>query len=158
MIAVLIVVVAMIMLFNTQISATEENIETLTRATSAETNNMNVQNLNDITMMVPNQQNVELVKILIFGCIYGDEDEDYEFTISPTDNVDFQAGDDVEEVLDQTIPGDYYLEMDCGETLDRQIQAGREPPEDAEEVIGSRFDVPLPNGETGSALLYRWRG
>jgi len=115
---------------------------------------MEVQNLNEITMMVPGESNIELLTVLMYGCVYGEQDDDYEYTISPTDQIRFEAGNDVQEVLDETIPGRYYLRMEC--SGDRVVTAGEDPPEDAQ-VIGSTFDVPLPDGGTTTAYLYRWR-
>lgn len=154
MILVLLVAVITLFLYDLQTRTGAETVDALTDAGTAYEGHVILQNLHDLDLIVPHQANPDLVQVLIYACDYGDEEEGYEYTVSPTAPIQFQTEEDIEAVLDETMHGSYYLDMEC--EGDRHIQIGDEPPADAE-ILVAPVQVPLPRGGTTTAYLHQWQ-
>ncbi len=156
MLLVLIIAVIALLLYDTQVRSTGETADVLADTTTVYGGHVTLQNLHDLSLIVPHQQNPSLVQVLIYACDYGKEEEGYGYTVSPSEPIQFQTEEDIKAVLDETIPGNYYLRLPCDKEEERVITIGEEPPANAE-VLGAPIRVPLPQGTVTTAFLYRWR-
>lgn len=156
MLIVLLIAIVALLLYDTQTRATTDTVDVMADTTTVYGGHLTLQNIHDLSLIVPHQQNPDLISVMIYACAYGDADEGYEYTISPSAPIQFQTEEDIQAVLDETIPGNYYLKLPCDEEEKHVITFGEEPPQTAE-VLGAPIRVPLPRGGTTTALLYRWQ-
>lgn len=153
---VLIVVVVALFLYGTRAEQTVRTAEQFGSAEVRYESDVHLENLHDLSLIVPRQQNPDLVQVLVYACGVGDESGGFNYTRSTTLPIKFRTEDDIESVMDEIIVGQYYLEMECDEDGDRVLEVGSEPGPDVDNVVVTRILVPRIEGGVTTARLHRW--
>lgn len=97
-----------------------------------------------------------MINIIKYGCVYGDQNENYRIDISNGDeDIIAEAPKILERHLDDNIGAQYRMTVGCNSD-DKKIVAGSEIPDDTERVISSTIEVPLTNGNKTQVILKRW--
>lgn len=157
LIGILIVSVVAVILFFNQATTTAENMESLASSSLAYNSKLRLLNLYETAYIAPFEENPRMIKTISYACQYGDE-PGWTYTMSDPLPIIFDPDDYLENYFDTTTPGNYYFYVDCGNgTASRQLEMGSPPPDDADDVLVSRMDVPLPYRNRTEAYLYRWQ-
>jgi len=169
LIAILIVVILSAFLFLNLASTTGENIRDLSITFTAYDSQARQQTLYQDAYVVTQGKNPSIITAVAYGCSYGRDTEGFEYFTSDKVLIVFKPERYVERYFNQTISGNYYFEMTCPREHeeDKKLTAGKQPPEDAENMLVTSMEIPLPRKETFAdgreeptttkAFLYRWR-
>lgn len=135
-----------------------ETAEAISSETASMYTDINIMSIYETDYVIQDQKNRRLVDALSYGCYAGNQGKD-EFThvVSEPDNVNFFPVRFLERDLNFTVTGNFRFEMDCApwNESSEKIQVGPEPPENTDLIVRS-IPVPLPEGNSTNARLYRW--
>lgn len=168
LIAILIVAILSAFLFLNLASTTGENIQDLSITFTAYDSQARQQTLYQDAYVVTQGKNPSIITAVAYGCSYGRDTEGFEYFTSDKVLIVFKPEQYIERYFNQTISGNYYFEMDCPREneKDKTLKAGKQPPEDAENMLVTSMEIPLPRKDTvdgqeepttTKAFLYRWR-
>lgn len=155
LLGVLIVSVFALFLFVTQAGNQAENLRTLSSADLSYNTQLELRTFYEKTIPTPSDVEVKMIDLIKNGCEYGDESEGFKFLISRPDNIIVKPEERIEKHLDKNIGENYRMEVKCNDS-GRKMVMGNKVPGNAERVIASNLEVPLPDGNKTKVLLRRW--
>ena len=129
-----------------------QTMTTLTQTEETYKNEIIIKSLFNLELpMGEGEEPITKLKAISYACKYGEE-HNYNIKLrphAPRKNVNKS----IESYLNNTIDGDYYFLVECGPNHKMEIQT---PPGDDVDIIASKYEFPLPDGNMTNAYLHRW--
>jgi len=155
LIGVLLVSVFALFLFVTESGNQAENLETLITTDASYNAQLELRNLYERTIPVPREENIQMIDLITYGCKYGNKSNRFEFTFSREQKINVKAEERIEKHLNNSLGSNYRMEVNC-EKNGRKMVMGTKIPEDADKIIASEVQIPLPSGNKTDMRLNRW--
>lgn len=155
LLGVLLTAIFALFLFVTQSGNQAQNLETMVTTDTSLNSQLRLRGLFTRTYPVAYGEDMKISTAISYACLYGKENDDRAFTVSPPREVIVAPERFLESYLNKTISSDYRMEIDCGPTSEK-IKIGEDIPESVETIISSEIEFPLAKSNRSEISLKRW--